>query len=550
MKASDLLVKCLEEEGIEYIFGVPGEENADFMMSLEKSEKIRFILTRHEQGAAFMAEIYGRLTGNPAGCLGTLGPGATNLITGVGDSNMDRAPMLVLTGQAASTRLHKESHQVMDVVDMFSAVTKWATTIWHPQNIPEIVRKAVRLARTEKPGAVLIELPEDIAKLDANKTPLPVRKFRRSVPDPEILQQTYNRIKSAKTPIIIAGNGCIRRRASEQLRILCEKTGIGVLSTFMAKGCVDMDEDYCLYTVGLGSKDIPVYAIEAADLIISIGFDMVEYHPKLWNDGNTTEVLHIDFLPSEIDENYNPKIEVVGDIAFALESLNTLIDQQGSFDHDFSSQTKMRQLMTAELEEYKDDAGEGPIRPQKALWDARQVLGDNDILLSDVGAHKMWIARHYHCHEPNTCLIPNGFCSMGFALPGAIAASLVYPERRILSICGDGGFLMNVQEMETARRINSNITVMVWEDGGYGLISWKQENEFNRSTDLAFNNPDWMQLAKSFDWNGHLVTDADNLQTALEASFNESGPSLVVIPINYNENALLTKRLGELTCVI
>ena len=520
------------------------------MMSLEKSEKIRFILTRHEQGAAFMAEIYGRLTGNPAGCLGTLGPGATNLITGVGDSNMDRAPMLVLTGQAASTRLHKESHQVMDVVDMFSAVTKWATTIWHPQNIPEIVRKAVRLARTEKPGAVLIELPEDIAKLDANKTPLPVRKFRRSVPDPEILQQTYNRIKSAKTPIIIAGNGCIRRRASEQLRILCEKTGIGVLSTFMAKGCVDMDEDYCLYTVGLGSKDIPVYAIEAADLIISIGFDMVEYHPKLWNDGNTTEVLHIDFLPSEIDENYNPKIEVVGDIAFALESLNTLIDQQGNFDHDFSSQTKMRQLMTAELEEYKDDTGEGPIRPQKALWDARQVLGDNDILLSDVGAHKMWIARHYHCHEPNTCLIPNGFCSMGFALPGAIAASLVYPERRILSICGDGGFLMNVQEMETARRINSNITVMVWEDGGYGLISWKQENEFNRSTDLAFNNPDWMQLAKSFDWNGHLVTDANNLQTALEASFNESGPSLVVIPINYNENALLTKRLGELTCVI
>lgn len=547
MKASDLLVKCLEEEGIEYIFGVPGEENADFMMSLEKSDQIRFILTRHEQGAAFMAEIYGRLTGNPAGCLGTLGPGATNLITGVADSNMDRAPMLVLTGQGASTRLHKESHQVMDVVDMFSAVTKWATTIWHPENIPEIVRKAVRLARTEKPGAVLIELPEDIAKLPANKQPLPVRKFRRSVPDPEIIQQAYDRIKTAKTPIIIAGNGCIRRRASEQLRILCEKTGIGVLSTFMAKGCVDMDEDYCLYTVGLGSKDIPVYAIEAADLIISIGFDMVEYHPKLWNDGNTTEVLHIDFLPSEIDENYNPKIEVVGDLAHALEALNSTIDEQGRFNHNFSSQAKMRTLMAAELAEYKDDAGENAIRPQKALWDAREVLGSEDILLSDVGAHKMWIARHYHCHEPNTCLIPNGFCSMGFALPGAISASLVYPERRILAICGDGGFLMNVQEMETAYRLNSNITVMVWEDGGYGLISWKQENEFNHSTDLAFTNPDWMQLAKSFNWNGHLVTDASNLQATLEASFNESGPSLVVIPIDYRENKLLTKRLGELT---
>ncbi|MFT6220761.1 MAG: acetolactate synthase-1/2/3 large subunit [Candidatus Endobugula sp.] len=550
MKASDLLVKCLEEEGIEYIFGVPGEENADFMMSLEKSDQIRFILTRHEQGAAFMAEIYGRLTGNPAGCLGTLGPGATNLITGVANSNMDRAPMLVLTGQGASTRLHKESHQVMDVVDMFSAVTKWATTIWHPENIPEIVRKAVRLARSEKPGAVLIELPEDIAKLKVTKAPLPVRKFRRSVPDPEIIQQTYDRIKAAKTPIIIAGNGCIRRRASEQLRILCEKTGIGVMSTFMAKGCVDMDADYCLYTVGLGAKDIPVYAIEKADLIISIGYDMVEYHPKLWNDGNKTEVLHIDFQPTEIDENYNPKIEVVGDLAHALESLNTLIDTQGGFDHDFSSQKKMRSLMSAEIAQYKDDAGEAAIRPQKALWDAREVLGPDDILLSDVGAHKMWIARHYHCHEPNTCLIPNGFCSMGFALPGAISASLVYPERRILSICGDGGFLMNVQEMETARRLNCNMTVMVWEDGGYGLISWKQEAEFNRSTDLAFNNPDWMQLAESFGWNGHLVTDASNLKAALEASFNESGPSLVVIPIDYNENKLLTKRLGEMTTPI
>ena len=546
MKASDLLVKCLEEEGIEYIFGVPGEENADFMMSLEKSDKIRFILTRHEQGAAFMAEIYGRLTGNPAGCLGTLGPGATNLITGVADSNMDRAPMLVLTGQGASTRLHKESHQVMDVVDMFSAVTKWATTIWHPDNIPEIVRKAVRLARTEKPGAVLIELPEDIAKLNAEKPPLPVRKFRRSVPDPDIMIDAYERIKAAKTPIILAGNGCIRRRASEQLRILCEKTGIGVLSTFMAKGCVDMESDYCLYTIGLGAKDIPVYAIEAADLVISIGFDMVEYHPKLWNNNNTTEVMHIDFLPSEIDEDYNPKTEVVGDVAHALSMLNDLIDEKGGFDHDFSSQKKIRELMTQELEEHKDNAGEAAIRPQKALWDARQVLGAEDILLSDVGAHKMWIARHYHCHEPNTCLIPNGFCSMGFALPGAISASLVYPDRRILAICGDGGFMMNSQEMETARRLNSNITVMVWEDGGYGLISWKQENEFNRSTDLAFTNPDWLQFAEALGWNGHLVTDASKLQTTLEASFNEEGPSLVVIPIDYNENKILTKRLGEM----
>lgn len=492
MKASDLFIKCLEEEGIEYIFGVPGEENADFMMSLEKSDQIRFILTRHEQGAAFMAEIYGRLTGNPAGCLGTLGPGATNLITGVADSNMDRAPMLVLTGQGASTRLHKESHQVMDVVDMFSSVTKWATTVWHPENIPEIVRKAVRLARTEKPGAAHIELPEDIAKLPTTKQPLTVHKFLRSVPDSDIIDKAYERIKAAKRPIIIAGNGCIRRRASEQLRILCEKTGIGVMSTFMAKGCVNMDAEYCLYTIGLGAKDIPAFAIDNSDLVITLGYDMVEYHPKNWNDGRSTEVLHIDFLPAEIDENYHPEIEVVGDLAHALEMLNHCIDEKGGFDHDFSFQRSTREQMTAELAMHKDDSGEGPIRPQKALWDARQVLGKDDILLSDVGAHKMWIARHYHCHEPNTCLIPNGFCSMGFALPGAIAANLVYPDRRILSICGDGGFMMNGQEMETARRLNSNITVMVWEDGGYGLISWKQENEFDRSTDLAFSNPDWL----------------------------------------------------------
>ena len=550
MKASDLFVKCLEEEGIEYIFGVPGEENADFMISLEQSDKIRFVLTRHEQGAAFMAEIYGRLTGNPAGCLGTLGPGATNLITGVADSNMDRAPMLVLTGQGASTRLHKESHQVMNVVDMFSAVTKWATTIWHQDNIPEIVRKAVRLARTEKPGATHIELPEDIAKLETAKVPLDVHKFIRSVPSPSVIDQAYERIKQAKRPIIIAGNGCVRRRASEQLRILCEKTGIGVMSTFMAKGCVDMNADYCLYTIGLGAKDIPAYAIDNSDLIITLGYDMVEYHPKNWNDGRDTEVMHIDFLPAEIDENYHPEIEIVGDLAHALKMLNQKIDEQGNFDHDFSVQSTVRQKMFEGLAIHKDDQGEGPIRPQKALWDARQVLGENDILLSDVGAHKMWIARHYHCHQPNTCLIPNGFCSMGFALPGAISASLVYPERRILAICGDGGFMMNCQELETARRLNSNITVMVWEDGGYGLISWKQENEFDHSTDLAFNNPDWLKLADSFGWNGHMVSKAEDLHSTLEQTFNEEGPSLLVIPIDYNENKLLTKRLKELNCTI
>jgi acetolactate synthase-1/2/3 large subunit len=550
MNAAELFVKCLEEEGIEYIFGVPGEENADFMMALEASKSIEFILTRHEQGAAFMAEIYGRLTGNPAGALGTLGPGATNLITGVADSNMDRAPMLVLTGQGSTDRLHKESHQIMDVVSMFKPVTKWATTVLNAETIPEIVRKAVRLARTEKPGAVHIELPEDIASMPVSGEPMQVRRFRRSVPDDRIIEQAFAMLQSAKRPVIIAGNGCIRRRASKQLRKFCEKTGIGVISTFMAKGCVDMDADYCLYTVGLGSKDRVSAVIDDADLVITLGFDMVEYHPNLWNANKDNRILHADFLPTEIDEHYHPETEVVGDLAHALWMLNKRVDSHGVPAYDLDLQHSVRKSMGADLAEFSQDRTTGSIRPQKALWDAREVMGPHDVLLSDVGAHKMWIARHYQCHEPNTCLIPNGFCSMGFALPGAIAASIVSPERRILAICGDAGFLMNVQEMETAKRLGSNIVVMVWEDNEYGLIAWKQETHFGRHTDLSFGNPEWLGLAKAFGWHGHYQKNAEDLQNTLRAAFDEQGPSLVVIPIDYRENALLTQKLGEITCTI
>ncbi len=548
MKASDLLVESLATEGIEYIFGVPGEENADFMMSLDASDDIRFILTRHEQGAAFMAEVYGRLTGNPAVCLGTLGPGAANLVTGVADANMDRAPMLVITGQGASTRLHKESHQIMDVVAMFDPVTKWAHSIRHPDSIPEIVRKAVRLARTEKPGACHIELPEDIAKLNVDMDPLEPRRFRRPVPADKIVNQAFDLIKNAKHPLILAGNGCIRKRASKQLRIFSKRTGIGVLSTFMAKGCVDMDADECLFTIGLQSKDRVSYAIDAADVVITLGYDMVEYHPRLWNPRSDKCIIHIDFLPAEIDAHYNPQTEVVGDLAHALWMLNERVgaEPEGCLTFDLELQAKVRRDMMADFAQYADDEAQGSIRPQKALWDVRKVMGPNDVLLSDVGAHKMWIARYYQCHEPNTCLIPNGFCSMGFALPGVIAADLVCPDRRTLAICGDAGFLMNVQEMETARRLDSNIVVMVWEDNAYGLIAWKQDNEFGRHTDLSFSNPDWMQLAEAFRWHGHHVTKSRDLEAELERAFEESGPSLIVIPIDYRENALLTERLGNI----
>ena len=549
MKASDLLVRCLEEEGITHIFGVPGEENADFLLSLQGSS-IEFVLTRHEQGAAFMAEVYGRLTGDLAACLGTLGPGATNLITGVADANMDRAPVLVLTGQAATARQHKESHQVMDVVAMYEPVTKWAQSIRVADSIPEIVRKAVRLARTEKPGAVLIELPEDVAKQETESKPLEPRRFRRPGVDDKIADSAWSRIRAARKPIIIAGNGAIRRRAAKQLRRFCEATGIGVISTFMGKGAVDRESPYCLYTIGLQQKDYVALAVDEADLVITLGYDLVEYPPRLWNPKGDKAIIHMDFLPAEIDSQYLPAVELVGDLAHGLWMLNERVTRDGVPDYALEGQAKVRARMADDLAAHKDDDTEGSIRPQKALWDVRAALGPNDILLSGVGAHKMWIARYYHCNEPNTCLIPNGFCSMGMPLPGAIAAHIVAPDRKVFAIAGDGDFMMNVQEMETARRLGSDITVMVWEDGGYGLISWKQEQEFQRHTDLAFGNPDWLDLAAAFGWQGQKVTNARDLRPAIDKALAHRGPSLIVIPIDYRENMALIRRLGELTTTL
>ena len=548
MKASDLFVKCLEAEGVRQIFGIPGEENADLMLSLEDSP-IEFVLTRHEQGAAFMAEVWGRLTGEPGVCLGTLGPGASNLVTGVADGNMDRAPLVVITGQADTKRQHKESHQHMDVVGMFRPVTKWGHAILHPDNVPEIVRKAFKIAATEKPGACHIELAEDIAALQATTRAIAPERSRRPVPADKVVNQAFEAIRSARRPIILAGNGTIRRRASKQLRRFAERTGIGVVSTFMAKGCVDMDAEYCLFTIGLQAKDLVSCAIDAADVVICLGYDMVEYHPQLWNPAGDKRIVHIDFLPAEIDEHYRTEIDVVGDLAHTLWMLNQRVEAD-PFQVDTSQQKAVRRDMLADFAEYRDDDAEGQIRPQKVIWDVRQVLGSEDILLSDVGAHKMWIARYFQCHEPNTCLIPNGFCSMGFALPGAIAAHRVFPERRILAICGDGGFLMNVQEMETAARLGSKIVVLIWEDGAYGLIAWKQQTQFDRHTDLSFGNPDFLVLAAAFGWSGHRVEKSRDLADVLERALREEGPSLVVVPIDYRENALLTERLGNIVCPI
>ena len=548
IKASDLLVRCLETEGVPLILGVPGEENADVMLSLEGSS-VRFINTRHEQGAAFAASVYGRLTGSPAGCLGTLGPGATNMVTGVADANMDHAPLLVLTGQGSTDRLAKESHQIMDVVAMYEPVTKWATSIRTAETIPEIVRKSVRLARGEKPGAVLLELPEDIAKRRVDARPMHPKRYRRPVPGQEAVEHAAELLAGASKPMILAGNGTIRTRASAALRRLSGELGIAVTSTFMGKGAVDMDDPLSLFTVGIQQRDQIGLALADADVVIAVGYDLVEYPPSVWV-GRDSRLIHVDFLPAEIDAAYHPDAELVGDIAAGLDSLLAAARQRGLGRFEVGDHRRVRRAMLDELAAHADDDAEGPIRPQKLLWDTRAALDPGDILLSGVGAHKMWIGRHYQCHEPNTCLIPNGFCSMGQPLPGLIGAKLARPERRCVAVCGDGDFLMNVQEMETIARLGLDVTAIVWEDHAYGLIAWKQQAEFGRHTDLSFANPDWCGLADAFGWRGECVSGARGFAPALERALDHNGPSLLVAPVDYRENMKLTERLGQQTCRI
>ncbi len=548
MKASDLFVKCLENEGVERIFGLPGEENADVMISLKRS-KIDFVLCRHEQGAAFMADVYGRLTGKAGVCLATLGPGATNLVTGVADGNMDRAPMVVITGQADTQRLHKESHQAMDTVTMFTPITKWARQIIHQNNIPEVVRKAFKIAETEKPGACLIELPEDLAEHEAEGAPLSFIKLRRPTPDAKAVDLAVEAIRKSKSPIILAGNGAVRKRVSRQLIEFAHRTGMPVINTFMGKGAIPRHDEHCLFTVGLQAKDLAVHAMDKADLIIAVGVDIVEYHPRLWNAGAKHKILHIDFLPAEVDNDYPVIGELVGDIANSLWQIKDALGA-GPPLFDIAVHKPVRDKMLEDFAEFRFDQTKGIIKPQKVLWDVREYLGPNDILLSDVGAHKMWIARYYQCDEPNTCLISNGFCSMGFAMPGAIAAKIARPDSKVLAICGDAGALMNIQDLETAVRLGTKCVFMIWEDHEYGLIKWKQQTSFGEHSELAFTNPDWTKLAEAFGCKGVRVNDSDALMEGLEEAFSADGPAILSLPIDYSENMKLTERLGKIACPI
>ncbi len=546
--AAEVMVKALENEGVQFIFGIPGEENIDFLEAVRDS-KIQFVLTRHEQGAGFMADVYGRLTGRAGVCLATLGPGATNLFTPVADAYLDRAPLVAITGQAGTSQMHKESHQYVDIVSMFRSITKWNTRIGSPDVVAEAVRKAFKLAEAEKPGATHLELPEDIAELRVdNPEYLEIRKVRRPTPDPKAVTLAAELLKKAKKPLILAGNGTVRKRATKQLRDFLQKTKIAVCNTFMGKGAAAHQYEYNLFTIGLQARDHIAFAFQEADLIIAIGYDIVEYSPRFWNPDGKKKIIHIDFDQAEVDYWYNPEVELVGDIASAIWRLNELIGAdipkgRGEFV------TKHRKNILADIHEF-DQSDHFPIKPQKIIHDVRAVLGDTDILISDVGAHKLWVARSYTAYEPNTCLISNGFASMGIALPGGIAAKLVYPDRKIMTISGDGGFLMNVQELETAVRLKTPTVNMVWSDGTLGLIEWKQHNKFGRAYGTRFENPNWVKLAESFGAVGIKVNKGDNLQDVFRKAFSHDQPVVIDCPVDYTENIRLTQRLGQLMAPI
>ena len=541
MRAGELFVRCLENEGVTTVWGIPGEENLDVMDALLGSS-IEFVTTRHEQGAAFMADVCGRLTGRAGVCLSTLGPGATNLVTGIADANMDGAPLVAIAGQAPTTRLHKESHQVVDLVRMVDPITKFGAKVLAPEVIPEVVRKAFKVAEAEKPGATFIELPDNIAGMEVEELrPLKPQAAMQPTPPPEKVLQAAEIISAAQRPLIMAGNGVVRAGASAALVDFAEKLNIPVATTFMAKGVIPFSHDLCLGSVGLQSNDYVSCGFLKADVIICVGYDIVEYHPYLWHTDDR-KIVHIHSAPAEVDEHYIVEVGVMGQIGASLRAIAA-----ESRSHRDMASRGLRDLIVRETTAHADDLS-FPLKPQKIVWEMRRALNAEDIVVSDVGAHKLWIARLYMAEKPNTCIISNGFAAMGIAVPGAVAAKHTFPDRTALAATGDAGFLINSQELETAVRLDAPIVVLIWNDAGYGLIRWKQMGHFGRESHVTFRNPDFVLYAESFGAKGYRVGAADELGPILQEAIASRQVCVVDCPVDYAENLRLTEELGELVC--
>ncbi|MEE9555010.1 MAG: acetolactate synthase large subunit [candidate division Zixibacteria bacterium] len=542
MKISDLVVKCLETEGVKYIFGLPGEETEDLLFSLEKSP-IKFIPTRLELGASFMADVYGRLTGKAGVCLSTLGPGATNMITGTADAHLDKAPLVAITGQGSSDRIHKESHQNIDIISMFRPITKWNASIQNPRSATEVVRKAFKLAEMEKPGATHFELPEDVAKMESDQQPIPPKRIRRPSPDYKATREAFELLTNSNFPLILAGNGAIRKMASRHLREIVNAADIPVVSTFMGKGAVSDNDEHSLFAIGLQTRDYAMRAFDKADLIITVGYDIAEYSPEFWNPGRDKKIIHIDFQAAEVYEYYQPAVEIVSDVSGALWALNNHI-AESSLKFDCGWIAPIRKRIIDDFESYRIKDGDEFTVPGTLLL-IRELMNPGDILISDVGSHKIWIGRNYPVYEPNSVLMSNGLASMGIALPGGIAAKLALPDRQVVTVMGDGGFLMNSQEIETAKRIGVGFTIIVFNDNDYGLISWKQAGHTGKTFGTGLTNPDFKKYAESFGIKGYAPKTLGGLKDDLKEAITSQELCLVEIPIQpavNNELSLKLKR--------
>jgi acetolactate synthase-1/2/3 large subunit len=542
-RASDVFVECLEAEGVKYVFGIPGEETLDLNESLADSS-VSFVPVRHEQGGAYMADMYGRLTGRAGVCLGTLGPGALNLVTSVADAFLDRAPLVALTGQSDLERMHKESHQYIDLVGVMRPITKWNAQVTSPEIIPEVVRKAFKVAESEKPGATHLELPEDVMGMEVDAQPLPRRRPTKPEPGARDLLKAADLIRNAINPVALAGNGVVRAGAAPALREFSRATGIAVAETFMGKGVMDYEDPKALGTVGLQSRDYAMAGFEDADLVIAIGYDLVEHAPKHWNPRRDKRIVVIDSVAAEIDENFQPEAELIGDIYHVV---TRLAEEARDVPHAGGSQ-RLRDVVLGRFEAAKDD-DQFPMQPPRALWEIRKAIGREDMLVSDVGLHKLWIGRMFPAHEPNTVLIANGLAGMGFALPCAIAAKLVHPERKVVTVNGDGGFLMNMQELETAKRLGTAIVNVVWENRQYGSIVWKQDKKFGRHFGVDFTNPDFVKLAEAFGMPAWRCESVDDFGGRLRHALTLDEPSLIVLPIDYSIDVAISEELGTETVV-
>ena len=546
-KASDLFVQCLEEEGVEYVFGVPGEENLDFLDSLSRSSRIRLILTRHEQGAGIMAATFGRHTGRAGVCLATLGPGATNLVTAAAYAQLGGMPMLMITGQKPIKRSKQGRFQILDVVDMMKPITKYTHQLASADNIPSRVREAFRLAQEEKPGAVHLELPEDIAEEQTDGAPIPRSNARRPVPDEKSVRIAARRIEQARSPILVIGAGANRTMTSRMLGQFIDKTGIPFVSTQLGKGVIDELNPKFIGCAALSAGDFVHRAIEAADLIINVGHDVIEKPPFFMQRGGA-EVIHVNFRSAEVDPVYFPQYEVIGDIGNAMWQLNEAIVVRP--DWDFSVMSKARAAEIAHTAAAEDDL-RFPIFPQHLVKQVREAMPSDGVICLDNGIYKLWFARNYPARMPNTVLLDNALATMGAGLPSALASSMIYPQRKVLAICGDGGFMMNSQELETAVRLRLNVTVLILNDGAYGMIRWKQANMGFQDWGLTYGNPDFVAYARSFGANGFRVDDAASLPGVLRGCLDTPGVNVIDCPVDYAENdAILNHEIRQLSAAI